>query len=69
MQFEMLSVPGKAYSVASRTNLTSGSWSDCPFSATENGVARIGVIEGDGDWLSFYVDNTNRAKFFDLRVR
>jgi len=68
-KFEMLSVPGKAYSVASRTNLISGSWIKCPFSATENGVASVGLIEGDGDWLSFYVDKPVGTKYFSLKVQ
>ncbi len=68
-KFEMLSVPGKAYSVAFRTNLMSGSWVECPFSATEDGVARVGLVEGDGDWLSFYVDKPDSTKYFSLKVQ
>ena len=69
MKLELLSVPGKVYSVPFRTNMMSGGWSDCAFSATENGVADVGLIEGNGDWLSFYVDNTNSPKFFSLKVQ
>lgn len=68
-KFELLSVPGKAYTVISRTNLVSGGWSDCPFSATETGVAGIGLIEGDGDWISFYVDKPLDTKYFGIKVK
>lgn len=69
IKLELLSVPGKAYYVSSRTNLMIGGWEKHPFSATENGVARVGLIEGDGDWLSFYVDTTNTTRFISLRVQ
>ena len=68
-QLEMLSVPGKAYSVSYTTNLTSGVWQECEFSPTESGVPSTGPIEGHGDWLSFYVSYTNSFQFFRLNVR
>ncbi len=69
IKLELLSVPGKAYSVAYKTNLMSDTWMDCEFAATETGVAATGLVEGDGDWLSFYVDYTNSTRYFQLKVK
>jgi hypothetical protein len=69
MKLQLLSVPGKAYSVEFTTNMLATSWNDCPFSDSETGTATPHLIEGDGDWLTFYIDYPHSQKFFRLDVR
>ena len=69
MELELLSIPGKAYTVSYTTNLLCGVWHDCELSATDSGPLSRQYLEGDGDWLSFYVDYTNANKFYRIKVK
>ena len=71
MELELLSVPGKAYTVECATNIMSGPWIKCPLAPTETGALVPQYLEGDGDWLPLYVDyaNTNGVKFYRLKVK
>jgi hypothetical protein len=68
-KFELLSVPGKAYYVSSTTNIMNAVWSDASFATTETGEAKPQLLEGDGDWLSFYIDYPDTRKYFRLNVK
>jgi hypothetical protein len=69
MQMELLSVPGKAYTVSYTTNLLGGAWLDCELSATDSGDLSTQYLEGDGDWLSFYVDYTNSPRYYRIKAK
>jgi len=68
-KFELLSVPGKAYYLTSSTNIIENSWIDAPFATTETGAAKPQLLEGDGDWLSFYVEYPDTRRYFRLNVK
>ena len=71
MELELLSVPGKAYTVECTTNIISGPWVECPLAPTDTGTLVPQYLEGDGDWLPLYVDDsgTNTMKYFRLKVK
>lgn len=56
LKLEWLSVRAKAYRVQSTTNLLSGVWADRATASTPDGTPASGPIEGDGTWLTRYVD-------------
>ena len=60
LQLQLLSVPGKAYTIQSVATLTTNNWQMCTFSTTVDGPLQTGLVEGDGSWLYFYVPYTNR---------
>lgn len=69
LRLTFLSVPGKAYSVACATNVTSAVWQPSPFAVSDTGAVQESPAEGTGDWLSLYVPIDASTWFFRLDVR
>jgi hypothetical protein len=69
LQFTLLSVPGKIYSVACATNLTQAAWQSSPFALSDTGPFQETPVEGNGDWLSLYVPIDASSWFFRLEAR
>ena len=68
MQIEFLSVPGKIYRISSRTNLASLVWSECAYAVQHEGPLLNQPLEGDGDWISFYLKLMETSEFFKMTV-
>jgi hypothetical protein len=68
-RLEFLSVNGKVYTVQSTTNLVAKAWADSPYAFSETGGFQTGPVEGDGDWLSFYVPVFGPHRMWRLMVR
>jgi hypothetical protein len=67
--FRFLAVKGFTYQVLASTNLTAGTWSDQPFAATPAAPVAPGFIFGDDSFRTIYVEATNAAAFFRLRIK
>jgi hypothetical protein len=67
MELQLLSVPGKAYVVETVPTLSTNSWRTCQFATSPDGPLASDIIEGTGDWISFYLPYTNR--FMRISVR
>ena len=68
IQIEFLSTPGKVYRISSRTNLADWVWSECAYATQHEGPLLNQPLEGDGDWLSFYLKMQDPSEFFNMTV-
>ena len=69
VRIEFYSVRGKIYRVFSTPSLVVPAWQACAFSTSATGPWQIAPVEGDGQWMTFYIPASETNLLFRMDVQ